>query len=199
MPGATAAAHSPDADLSRQAVNAHPDSDELQHAHPDSGQLRREDLEAVLENLAEAITVVDASGRTVFANRAALDLLGLESQQELTQARPGEIMSRFLVLDETGAELSLASMPSRRLIEADLDLAVRLGRRAGTAVESARLYTERTRIARTLQQALMAYSPPDIPGAIDRRSSAAGRVLPRPQAGYCLGRGPALFGRVPTL
>ncbi len=100
-------------------MSAHPDSGQLQHVHSDSGQLRREDLEAVLENLAEAITVVDASGRTVFANRAALDLLGLESQQELTQARPGEIMARFLVLDETGAELSLASMPGRRLLDGE--------------------------------------------------------------------------------
>jgi PAS domain S-box-containing protein len=76
-------------------------------------------LEAVLRNLAEAITVVDDQGRTVFANRAALDLLGLQSQEELTRARPGEIMERFLVLDESGRELELDAMPARRLFRGE--------------------------------------------------------------------------------
>ncbi len=95
------------------------------NGRPDGGGLQHEDLavallvKAVLENVAEAITVVDAGGRTVFANRAALELLGLTSQEELTQAQPGEIMSRFLVLDETGAELALASMPGRRLFDGE--------------------------------------------------------------------------------
>ncbi|HTZ62750.1 MAG TPA: SpoIIE family protein phosphatase [Solirubrobacteraceae bacterium] len=96
-------------------MNARPDSGELHHEGPAVALL----VEAVLENVAEAITVVDASGRTVFANRAALELLGLESEAELTQAEPGEIMSRFLVLDETGAELDLASMPGRRLFDGE--------------------------------------------------------------------------------
>jgi PAS domain S-box-containing protein len=76
-------------------------------------------LEAVLENLAEAITVVDDKGQTVFANQAALDLLGLESAEELTQAKPGEIMSRFSVRDEAGRELDLESMPARRLFRGE--------------------------------------------------------------------------------
>ena len=44
-----------------------------------------------------------------------------------------------------GAITLVSSGSSRRLTEADLGLAVRLGRRAGTAVENARLYTERAR------------------------------------------------------
>jgi len=76
-------------------------------------------LEAVLENLAEAITVVDRAGKTVFANQAALDLLGLQSSQELQQARPGEIMSRFIVREESGRELDLDAMPARRLFSGE--------------------------------------------------------------------------------
>jgi PAS domain S-box-containing protein len=72
-------------------------------------------LEAILVNLAEAITVVDENGQTVFANQAAADLLGLKTSSELTDAPPGTIMSRFLVLDERGRELDLDSMPGRRL------------------------------------------------------------------------------------
>ncbi len=76
-------------------------------------------LEAVLSNLAEAITVVDQAGRTVFANQAALDLLGLRSAEELAHANPGEIMSRFIVLSESGEELDLDAMPARRLFRGE--------------------------------------------------------------------------------
>lgn len=72
-------------------------------------------LQAVLVNLAEAITVVDAGGHTVFANQAAADLLCASDPRALTSARPGETMSRFLVLDEHGNELDLHAMPGRRL------------------------------------------------------------------------------------
>ena len=63
-----------------------------------------------------------------------------------------------------GAITLVSSHRGRRLIEADLDIAIRLGRRAGTAVESARLYTERSRIARVLQRALLPDSLPEMPG-----------------------------------
>jgi PAS domain S-box-containing protein len=67
---------------------------------------------------------------------------------------------------ETIGAITLVSSESiRRLAPADLALAERLGRRAGTAVENARLYTERTRIAHTLQQALLPESLPTVPGA----------------------------------
>lgn len=76
-------------------------------------------LEAVLSNLAEAITVVDKAGRTVFANQAALDLLGLRSAEELAQTEPGEVMSRFIVLSESGEELDLDAMPARHLFRGE--------------------------------------------------------------------------------
>ncbi len=72
-------------------------------------------LEAILINVAEAITVVDRAGQTVFANQAAADLLQMASPSELTSAEPGSIMRRFLVSDEYGNELDLESMPGRRL------------------------------------------------------------------------------------
>jgi PAS domain S-box-containing protein len=72
-------------------------------------------LEAVLVNLAEAITVMDERGQMVFANQAAADLLGASTPEELMSAQPGTIMPRFQVLDEQGRELDLESMPGRRL------------------------------------------------------------------------------------
>jgi PAS domain S-box-containing protein len=76
-------------------------------------------LEAILRSVAEAITVIDRHGRTIFANQAAADLLGFPTPEDLIGAPPGAIMSRFLVFDEQGRELGLESMPARRLFEGE--------------------------------------------------------------------------------
>jgi serine phosphatase RsbU (regulator of sigma subunit) len=52
-----------------------------------------------------------------------------------------------------------------------------LGRRAGIAVENSRLYTERTKIASALQQALLPEDLPDLPGAeLEALYAAAGEL-----------------------
>jgi serine phosphatase RsbU (regulator of sigma subunit) len=59
----------------------------------------------------------------------------------------------------------------------DLDLVCELALRAALAIDNARLYTERTRIAHTLQQALLPESLPEIPGAeIEALYCAAGEL-----------------------
>ena len=61
--------------------------------------------------------------------------------------------------------LSLVSAESGRAItEDDVALAAELGRRAGTALDNARMVRERTRIARTLQAGLLPPRLPAIPG-----------------------------------
>ena len=76
-----------------------------------------------------------------------------------------------------GAITLVSSESLRRFTEADLSLAERLGHRAATAVENARLYTERTRIAVTLQHALRPQSLPEIPGIeMSARYSPAGEL-----------------------
>jgi serine phosphatase RsbU (regulator of sigma subunit)/PAS domain-containing protein len=61
--------------------------------------------------------------------------------------------------------LSLAMAVSRRTFaDSDLALAAELGRRVAIAVENARLYTERSEIATTLQQSLLPPDLPEIPG-----------------------------------
>ena len=71
--------------------------------------------QAVLGNLAEAITMEDEDGRTVFANQAAAELLGVDGPEALTEAPPGVMTERFLITDEHGRELGPADMPGRRL------------------------------------------------------------------------------------
>ncbi len=63
--------------------------------------------------------MIDREGRTVFANRAAVELIGAASMQELTQAPRGEIMERFIVRDEQDRPLSLEQMPGRKLLRGE--------------------------------------------------------------------------------
>ncbi|HEX7610398.1 MAG TPA: GAF domain-containing protein, partial [Solirubrobacteraceae bacterium] len=74
---------------------------------------RRQD--AILASLAEAITVQDRAGRTVFANHAAADLLRASSPAELMDSTLSQIAERFQMLDEQGRELDVEQMPRTRV------------------------------------------------------------------------------------
>ncbi len=63
-----------------------------------------------------------------------------------------------------GALTLISAESGRRFDEADVVLAEELARRAGTAVQNARLYTERSNIARTLQTSLLPGRLPHMPG-----------------------------------
>lgn len=72
--------------------------------------------------------------------------------------------------------LSLVMAESGRTFDAeDLGVALELGRRAAVAVENARLYTERSRVAATLQHSLLPPELPMIPGVLARQPLPAGR------------------------
>ena len=64
----------------------------------------------------------------------------------------------------TGVISFVNAESGRVFTEADLELFEEIGRRAGTAIENARLYEERSTIARTLQRALLPPALPEIPG-----------------------------------
>lgn len=63
-----------------------------------------------------------------------------------------------------GALTLVRAESGRAFTDDDLTTALELGRRAGTAVENARLYTELSQIAGTLQQSLLPPELPDLPG-----------------------------------
>ncbi len=60
--------------------------------------------------------------------------------------------------------LTLVAEAGRQLEEADLQLAEQLAVRAATAIENARLFADRSRVARSLQASLLPPSLPAIPG-----------------------------------
>ncbi len=74
-----------------------------------------------------------------------------------------------------GALTFVSAESGREYDTADIELFLELGRRAGVAIENARLYTERSRIAHTLQARLLPRALPDPPGMhLAARYRAAG-------------------------
>jgi GAF domain-containing protein/anti-sigma regulatory factor (Ser/Thr protein kinase) len=78
-------------------------------------------LGAVLDGLAEAVTVMDADGRHIYANDAALELLRIDDPQALLGAEPGERMAHFDVFDEAGAPVRLEDLPAFRALAGEPD------------------------------------------------------------------------------
>jgi PAS domain S-box-containing protein len=84
-----------------------------------------------------------------------LTTLGLRSSLVVPLRTPERLLGAFtLMVAESG----------RRFDDADVALAEALASRAALAVENARLYTERSHIAHTLQRSLLPERLPEIPG-----------------------------------
>ena len=76
----------------------------------------RQRLERILGVLAEAVTVHDDRGKLVYANAAAVTLLGAKSIEELLAAEPGELASRFIITREDGTPVQESDLPGQRLL-----------------------------------------------------------------------------------
>jgi serine phosphatase RsbU (regulator of sigma subunit)/PAS domain-containing protein len=79
----------------------------------------RERLDVMLGSLAEAVTVHDAGGRTIYANDAAVRLLGAGSLEQVLAARPGELAARFAISKEDGSPVELEDFPGRRAVRGE--------------------------------------------------------------------------------
>jgi PAS domain S-box-containing protein len=86
-----------------------------QMARVDATQAR-DQLEAILRGVADAVTAQAPDGRLLFANQAAVELLGYESSEALLSAPRTEIMSRFEILDEHGRHFPTDQLPGRRAL-----------------------------------------------------------------------------------
>jgi PAS domain S-box-containing protein len=103
-----------------------------------------------------------------------------EDERHLELARELGFVSGMVVPlagrgETLGAITFVSSKPGRTFDEEDLRLAEEVGRRAGIAVQNARLYSERSYIAQTLQRSLLPPVLPSIPGVeVAARFHAAG-------------------------
>jgi PAS domain S-box-containing protein len=110
-------------------------------------------------------------GRTQLVNEVADELLAAAAEDdehlELLRSvgmRAGLAVAMVAGGKIVGALTMISAESGRRFDDADVVLAEELARRAGTAVENARLYTERSNIARTLQTSLLPGRLPHMPG-----------------------------------
>jgi PAS domain S-box-containing protein len=79
-------------------------------------QRARDDLEAIVEGVADAVTAQGPDGRLVYANDAAVRLLGYADAQALMSAPPTDFRARFDMRDEDGEEIPLEELPGRRAL-----------------------------------------------------------------------------------
>jgi PAS domain S-box-containing protein len=76
----------------------------------------RERLDVMLGALAEAVTVHDEHGQTIYANDAAARLLGATSIDEILTSQPGEVAARFRMTREDGSPIGVDELPGRRAV-----------------------------------------------------------------------------------
>lgn len=76
----------------------------------------RDQLEAILRGLADAVTAQAPDGRLLFVNDAAVTTLGFESPEALMEAPLATILDRFDILDEDGRPFPVEALPGRRAL-----------------------------------------------------------------------------------
>ena len=150
------------------------------HADPERMALARRFWEHYPPEPAHVIFEVARSGRSALFPEITDEMVRATARDE----EQGEILSRLglrssIIVPLTArgralGTLTLVTAESGRHYDVhDLALVEELGRRAGLAIDNARLYEERSRVARTLQQRLLPPELPDIPGL-----ELAARYLP---------------------
>ncbi len=90
----------------------------------------RDDLAVVLDHVADGVTVQDRSGRLVYANRAAAQVLGFSTPAELLETPTQDILRRFEMFDEIGHPFPLDRLPGRRALAGFEEAAVTIRFRA---------------------------------------------------------------------
>jgi PAS domain S-box-containing protein len=156
------------------------------HADPAKRELARELTERFPPDPDEPTgpLAVVRSGQTSYVPAITDEMLvaGLTDPDHLDLVRRLELSSLIIApmtaRGRTFGTLTLVGAESGRRFEAaDVQLAEELARRAAVAIENSRLYTERTRIAHTLQAKLLPDRLPEVPGVLlAARYRAAGEL-----------------------
>ena len=76
----------------------------------------RDQLVAILDGVADGVTAQDASGKMIYANEAALELLGFPSVDAIQAVPIRYVLSRFDVFDEDGDPFPPERLPGRQAL-----------------------------------------------------------------------------------
>lgn len=95
--------------------------EELKRRKKVEEQLRnsRDQLNIILQNAADGITVQSGEGRLIYANDVAAKESGFATSEEMLKAKPGEITSQFLMFDERGKPINPENLPGRRAMRGE--------------------------------------------------------------------------------
>ena len=73
-------------------------------------------MEAIVGTLADAVTIREVSGRLIYANDAAMHMMGMSTSDSINEHDPVDLFDRYIVTDVHGAPLSMYDLPSVRLL-----------------------------------------------------------------------------------
>ncbi len=73
---------------------------------------------SIFHQLPEGITIQDPSGKLVFANQSALELMGYPRKEKKdTSLRGEEVVKKFIIMDEDGKVVSADKLPGRKVLQ----------------------------------------------------------------------------------
>jgi serine phosphatase RsbU (regulator of sigma subunit) len=163
---------------------------EVAHADPERVQEVRDLNERYPPSLVDPsrpLTQVFRTGEPVLVSRVSDDTLRAAARDEEHLERIRALGLRSVIIaplkarGRTFGALTMAMAESgRRYGAPDLEFVQQLARSAATAVDNARLFSESTSVARTLQQSLLPADLPEIPGvevAARYRAAAEGTLV----------------------
>jgi PAS domain S-box-containing protein len=77
----------------------------------------RDQLEAILQGIADGIMVIDTAGQLRYVNEAAVRATGYPSIQAMLGVAPADIQRKFEIMSENGQPFPLAKLPHRLALE----------------------------------------------------------------------------------
>lgn len=77
----------------------------------------RQELDTILQGLAEGVTVQSPTGKLVYVNEVAARQIGYSSSQELMKVPMLELMKKFEITQEDGSPLAPHELPGRRAVQ----------------------------------------------------------------------------------
>ncbi len=95
----------------------------------------RDQLELILKNIAEGVTVLDDTGALVFVNDAAARLCGFESAAAMGAVPTSEVLARYELFREDGTPFPPEELPGRRALQGTPSTAIVRFRVRGTGEE----------------------------------------------------------------
>jgi PAS domain S-box-containing protein len=108
----------------------------------------------ILDAIADAVSIRGLDGRIVYANRAALDLYGMGSVEEMGARDPRSLMEPWELSDEQGRPVGIDALPSVQLLRGEQPeplvlraLERRTGRERWVVLKASALRDEQGRIA----------------------------------------------------